>query len=85
MGRRNQGAGGRWGDGDIVSLPHFGRITRQNYQNNLLKVAFIQKVMTRLSYLQLDEPNYFPELEIVTFQRVQIMSHKLKASPQWQK
>ena len=82
MGRRNQGAGGRWG---YCLPPPFWQNYRHNYQNNLLKVAFIQKVMTHLSYLQLDEPNYFPELEIVTFQRVQIMSHKLKAAPQWQK
>ena len=36
--------------------------------------------MTRLSYLQLDEPNYFPEPEIVTFQRAQITSHNVKAA-----
>ena len=29
----------------------------------LLKVAFIQKGLMRLSFLQTDEPNYFPELE----------------------
>ena len=28
-----------------------------------LKVAFIQKGLMRLSFLQTDEPNYFPELE----------------------
>ena len=29
----------------------------------LLKVAFSQKGLMRLSFLQIDEPNYFPELE----------------------
>ena len=38
----------------------------------LIKVVFIQKFMRRLSYPQTDEPNYFPELEILTFQRAQI-------------
>ena len=28
-----------------------------------LKVAFIQKGLMPLSFLQTDEPNYFPELE----------------------
>ena len=32
-----------------------------------LKVAFIQKVLKSLSYLQTDEPNYFPELKIFKF------------------
>ena len=31
----------------------------------LIKVAFIQKVLMRLSYPQTDEQNYFPELEIL--------------------
>ena len=30
--------------------------------NVLLKVAFIQKVLMHLSFLQTDEPYYFPEL-----------------------
>ena len=30
----------------------------------LLKVAFSQKGLICLSFLQTDEPNYFPELEI---------------------
>ena len=38
----------------------------------LIKVVFIQKFMRRLSYPQTDEPKYFPELEILTFQRAQI-------------
>ena len=32
-----------------------------------LKVAFIQKVLKCLSYLQTDEPNYFPELIFLYF------------------
>ena len=32
-----------------------------------LKVAFIQKGLMRLSFLQTDEPNYFPELEFWFF------------------
>ena len=31
----------------------------------ILKVAFIQKGLMRLSFLQTDEPNYFPELEFL--------------------
>ena len=31
--------------------------------SKLLNVAFIQKGLMRLSFLQIDEPNYFPELE----------------------
>ena len=38
----------------------------------LIKVVFIQKFMRCLSYPQIDEPKYFPELEILTFQRAQI-------------
>ena len=34
----------------------------------LIKVVFIQKFMRCLSYPQIDEPKYFPELEILTFQ-----------------
>ena len=33
------------------------------FEERLLKVAFIQKELMRLSFLQTDEPNYFPELE----------------------
>ena len=33
----------------------------------VLKVAFIQKGLMRLSFLQTDEPNYFPELELWIF------------------
>ena len=29
-----------------------------------LKVAFIQKVLKGLSYLQTDEPNYFPDQDL---------------------
>ena len=29
----------------------------------ILKVAFLQKVPMRLSFLQTDEPDYFPEKE----------------------
>ena len=45
---------------------------RQNLKKNspnfiwhYLKVAFIQRVLIHLSYPQTDEPNYFPELEIL--------------------
>ena len=31
--------------------------------DDLLKVAFIQKGLMRLLFLQTDEPNYYPELE----------------------
>ena len=42
---------------------HF--LTNQKIKNlsKLLKVAFSQKGLRRLSFLQTDEPNYFPELE----------------------
>ena len=33
----------------------------------LLKVAFIQKALVNLSFLQTDEPNYFPELIFFSF------------------
>ena len=36
---------------------------RRPHKDIIVKVAFIQKVLMRSSYLQTDEPNYFPELE----------------------
>ena len=38
-------------------------VYRKTAQTSELKVAFIQKGLMRLSFLQTDEPNYFPELE----------------------
>ena len=35
----------------------------ERLNDQLLKVAFSQKGLMRLSFLQTDEPNYFPELE----------------------
>ena len=41
---------------------HLKRAVNPNLPT-LLKVVFIQKGLMRLSFLQTDKPNYFPELE----------------------
>ena len=44
-----------------------------------LKVAFIQEGLMRLSFLQTDEPNYFPELEFwVTFHSIWLKSCQIR-------
>ena len=34
---------------------------------NRIKVAFIQKILMRFTYTQIDEPNYFHELDILNW------------------
>ena len=46
-----------------VKVGYFGKISSCCLV--FLKVAFIQKLLMRSSNLQTDEPNYFPELEIL--------------------
>ena len=38
--------------------------TRNFKVHSIVKVAFIQKGLMRLSFLQSDEPNLFPEIEV---------------------
>ena len=45
----------------IMTTTYLGPLGLVCSQKTLIKVAFIQKVLMCFSYLQTDEPNYFPE------------------------
>ena len=52
----------------VLSVPHHLpsiKCKQANFSRFVLKVAFSQKGLMRLSFLQTDKPNYFPELEFL--------------------